>query len=90
MGMTAFVIMLAMAITSTTGWVRRLKKNWQRLHRLVYVASVAAVIHFVWIQKSDFSRPTRFAIWLAILFAIRIVLAIQKRRARAPVRTLTA
>jgi len=90
MGMTAFVILLAMAITSTTGWVRRLKKNWQRLHRLVYVAAVAAVVHFVWIQKSDFSRPTRFAIWLAVLFAIRIVLAVQKRRARAPVRTVTA
>lgn len=90
MGMTAFVILLSLAITSTTGWVRRLKKNWQRLHRLVYVAAVAAIIHFVWIQKSDFSRPTRFAIWLGILFGFRIILAIQKRRARAPVRTVTA
>jgi sulfoxide reductase heme-binding subunit YedZ len=90
MGMTAFLIMLALAITSTSGWVRRLKKNWQRLHRLVYVAAVAAIIHFIWIQKSDFSRPTRFAIWVGILFGIRIILAIRKRRARLPVRTVTA
>ncbi len=41
-GMFAFSILLVLAITSTNGWVRRLKKNWQRLHRLVYVAAVAA------------------------------------------------
>ena len=63
--MAAFSILLALAITSTTGWVRRLKKNWQRLHRLVYVAAVAGVVHFIWIQKSDFRVPFRCGILAA-------------------------
>ena len=89
MGMLAFSILLALAITSTNGWVRRLKKNWQRLHRLVYVAGAAAVIHFVWIQKSDFRVPFRYGIWLVILLLIRVGLSIQKRRARV-VKAVTA
>ncbi len=50
-GMFAFLILLALAITSTNGWVRRLKKNWQRLHRLAYAAAVAGIIHFIWIRN---------------------------------------
>ena len=83
-GMFAFSILLALAITSTNGWVRRLKKNWQRLHRLVYAAAVAGVIHFIWIQKSDIRVPLRYGFWLLVLFAIRIGLSIQKRRAHVP------
>jgi sulfoxide reductase heme-binding subunit YedZ len=87
-GSLAFVILLLLALTSTTGWMRRLKKNWQRLHRLVYVAAIAAIIHFIWIQKSDIRKPLNWAIWLAVLLGIRIVFAVQKRRrmrARVPV-----
>lgn len=87
-GQTAFVILLMLALTSTTGWMRRLKKNWQRLHRLVYVAAVAAIVHFIWIQKSDIHVPLRWAFWLAVLLGLRIVFAVQKRRrsrARVPV-----
>jgi methionine sulfoxide reductase heme-binding subunit len=81
-GMFAFSILLALAVTSTTGWVRRLKKNWQRLHRLVYVAAAAAVIHFIWIQKSDFRVPFRFGFWLLVVLTVRVGLTIEKRRAR--------
>jgi sulfoxide reductase heme-binding subunit YedZ len=83
-GMFAFSILLALAITSTNGWVRRLKKNWQRLHRLVYVAAVAGIVHFIWIQKSDFRVPFRYGFWLLVLFAVRVGLTIQKRRAHVP------
>ena len=79
-GSLAFSILFLLAVTSTTGWMRRLRRNWQRLHRLVYVAAIAAVIHFIWIQKSDISEPLNWAIWLAVLLGIRIVFAIQKRR----------
>jgi sulfoxide reductase heme-binding subunit YedZ len=86
-GMFAFTILLALAITSTNGWIRRLKKNWQRLHRLVYVAAAAGIVHFVWIQKSDFRVPFRFGYWLIALLLVRIWLTVQKRRAvvRKPV-----
>jgi methionine sulfoxide reductase heme-binding subunit len=87
-GALAFVILLSLAMTSTTGWMRRLGKNWQRLHRLVYVAAVAAIVHFIWIQKSDIREPLKWGLWLAVLLGLRIVFAVQKRRrsrARVPV-----
>jgi sulfoxide reductase heme-binding subunit YedZ len=79
-GMLAFAILLPLAITSTSGWVRRLKKNWQRLHRLVYVAAGAAVVHYMWIQKSDIRVPLRYAVVLALLLGIRVFFAVRKRR----------
>jgi sulfoxide reductase heme-binding subunit YedZ len=89
-GMVAFTILALLAATSTSGWVRRLKKNWQRLHRLVYVAASAGIVHFLWIQKSDVSEPLRWAYWLAVLFGLRVMFAIQKRTAARPVARSTA
>jgi sulfoxide reductase heme-binding subunit YedZ len=78
-GMTAFVILLPLAITSTSGWVRRLKKNWQRLHRLIYLAATAAVVHYIWIQKSDIRVPLRYAALLVLLLGIRAYFAWKRR-----------
>ena len=80
MGLISFSIMTLLAITSTSGWVRRLKKKWQTLHRLVYVAAISGVIHFIWIQKSDISEPLMWAGWLAFFLLVRVYLSIQKRR----------
>jgi sulfoxide reductase heme-binding subunit YedZ len=82
-GMAAFAILLPLAITSTAGWVRRLKKNWQRLHRLVYLAAALAVVHYVWIQKSDIRVPLRYGAVLAVLLAVRVWFAWRKRRQAA-------
>lgn len=79
-GMVSFTILAVLAITSTSGWVRRLKKKWQTLHRLVYVAGIAGVIHFIWIQKSDIGEPLMWAGWLTLVLLIRVYFAIQKRR----------
>lgn len=84
-GQLAFLCLLLLALTSTTGWMRRLKKNWTRLHRLVYVAAIAGVVHFIWIQKSDISQPLNWAFWLAVLLVIRVYFAVTKRRARLAV-----
>jgi methionine sulfoxide reductase heme-binding subunit len=81
-GQTGFVVLLTLAITSTSGWMRRLKKNWTRLHRLVYVAALAGVVHFVWIQKSGLSRPAPWIIWLGVAFGVRIYFAAARRLAR--------
>ncbi len=75
-GQLAFAILLLLAITSTTGWMRRLRKNWTRLHRLVYVAAIAGIVHFIWIQKSDLSEPLKWAAALAVLLGIRVFWAI--------------
>jgi sulfoxide reductase heme-binding subunit YedZ len=88
-GQLAFLCLLLLALTSTTGWVRRLKKNWTRLHRLAYVAAVAGIIHFVWIQKSDITEPLKWALWLGVLLAVRIYFSIARRRAASPARAVT-
>jgi sulfoxide reductase heme-binding subunit YedZ len=80
MGMLAFSILLVLAATSTNGAIRRLGRRWQRLHRLVYVAATAGIIHFVWGQKADIREPLEWAAYLAILFAIRVALTVRKRR----------
>jgi sulfoxide reductase heme-binding subunit YedZ len=83
-GQAAFLILLSLAVTSTSGWVRRLKKNWQRLHRLVYVAAVLAIVHFIWIQKSDIREPLWWGAYLLLLFGLRLYFSAQRRRARVP------
>src|SRR5437588_8161447 len=72
-GMTAFALMLPLALTSTAGWIRRLGgKRWQMLHRLIYFSATAAVIHFVWLVKADLRRPFTFGAVLAVLLAYRV------------------
>lgn len=72
-GLLAFLVLLPMALTSTRGWQRRLGKQWKRLHRLVYLAGVAAVIHFFWIAKAaDDWEPAIYGAILAMLLILRI------------------
>ena len=80
-GALAFTILLLLALTSTTGWIRRLKRKWTTLHQLVYVAAVAAAVHYVWGQKSDISEPLRWAGYVVVLLGIRVYFSWQKRRA---------
>ena len=71
-GLTAFLILVPLAITSTNGWVKRLGgKNWAKLHRLVYLAAILGVIHFWMIVKSDIFYPAVFGLALLTLFLIR-------------------
>ncbi len=70
-GFGAGLILLALAITSTRGWKRRLGKAWKRLHRLVYAAGILAVVHFLWLVK-DAQEPLRYGLVLALLLILRI------------------
>jgi len=63
--------LLPLAITSTQGWRKRLGKNWKRLHRLVYLASVLTIVHFAW-QVKDILEPLRYGAVLALLLILRI------------------
>lgn len=83
MGMLAFTVLLALAVTSTVGWQRRLRKNWTRLHRLVYLAAAAAIVHYLWIQKSDYSEPIRWGAVVALLLGLRVVFLLRGRLARS-------
>ncbi len=71
LGMTTFLLLLPLAVTSTAGMIRRLGQRWQQLHRLVYVAAITAVIHFWWVVKADFSEPRLWALALSVLLGFR-------------------
>ncbi len=72
-GFSCLVLCLPLAVTSTNGMVRRLGgKSWKRLHKLVYPAGVAAVLHFLWLVKADIAEPLIYAIILAILLGSRL------------------
>jgi sulfoxide reductase heme-binding subunit YedZ len=71
-GMTALACMVPLALTSTRGAIRRLGgTRWQRLHRLAYVAAVAACVHYFWAVKQDVVEPAVFSVLLAGLLAAR-------------------
>ena len=72
-GFTAFVLLIPLAVTSTATMIRRLGRRWQQLHRLVYVAAIAAVIHFYWLVKADIRRPVQYGAILALLLGYRLV-----------------
>src|SRR6478735_4967864 len=73
-GLTALLLMLPLAITSTSGWIRRLGgKRWQALHRLIYFAAIAGVIHYLWLVKSDLTKPLQYGVILAALLLYRLV-----------------
>jgi sulfoxide reductase heme-binding subunit YedZ len=87
LGMGALVLLIPLAATSTAGMVKRLGAvAWRRLHRIVYVAAIAAVLHFIWLAKVGRIEPYYYAAALAILLGVRVVDAgrrrIRRRRAR--------
>jgi len=71
-GMAAFVLLTPLALTSTKGMIRRLGKNWKRLHSLVYLIAILAVIHFWWMVKLDVTEPAIYSAILAILLSERL------------------
>ena len=71
-GFAAFLTLLPLAITSTKGWMRRLGKNWKRLHRLIYLAALLVIIHFVWLVKSDIREPLAYGAVVLLLLALRL------------------
>jgi sulfoxide reductase heme-binding subunit YedZ len=73
-GMTAFILMVPLAITSTNKMVKRLGgKRWSRLHKLIYGAGIAGVVHFWMLVKSDTRLPVTFGFVLLLLLAFRVL-----------------
>jgi len=80
-GFIAFVTMIPLALTSTTGWIRRLGgRNWQRLHRLIYATGIAGVLHYLWRVKADTLHPLIYAGIVSLLLCYRLALAFKKSR----------
>ena len=71
-GFTALVMLLALAVTSTNGWQRRLRQRWRQLHRLVYPAAAMGALHVWWLTKDGYGEVVAYAIWLALLYGDRL------------------
>ncbi len=83
-GFTGFVILIPLALTSTTGWIRRLGQRWTVLHRGIYVTATLGVIHFYWLVKADVRLPLLLAACLMVLLGYRVVFRRKKRRKVSP------
>ncbi|XZA04536.1 protein-methionine-sulfoxide reductase heme-binding subunit MsrQ [Xanthomonas albilineans] len=82
-GFLAWLLLIPLAITSTQGWMRRLKRNWGKLHKAIYAIGVLAVLHFWWLVKSDIREPLLYAAILASLLGWRGWRALSARRTTA-------
>jgi sulfoxide reductase heme-binding subunit YedZ len=80
-GFIAFVSMIPLAATSTAGWIRRLGgRNWQRLHRLVYLTAIAGATHYWWKVKADTLHPAIYAGIIALLLGYRALRSFTRSR----------
>ena len=71
-GFTSYLILFALGITSPKAMVRKLGKNWKRLHRLVYLASVLGVVHLLWILRTDIGEAVLYGSIVFVLLGYRI------------------
>ncbi len=74
-GMLAIALLTPLAVTSTKGWIKRLGgAKWNKLHRLVYVAMLAATVHYLWAVKRDITLPVVYFVVVAVLLGFRVVM----------------
>jgi sulfoxide reductase heme-binding subunit YedZ len=71
-GFAALLMLLPLALTSTKASQKWLGKLWKRLHRIVYVAGILVVIHYLWVVKADIRWPLIYGAYLLLLFILRI------------------
>lgn len=90
-GMLAWVILSALAATSTTWAIRKMGgKRWQALHRLIYVAAIAGILHYWWLVKPGVRSPMTYTLVLTILLLARLVWWIAHRKPRQVATRATA
>lgn len=71
-GFAAFVLLIPLAITSTDAMQRKFQSVWVKLHKLIYVISILAILHFWWLVKADLFEPIIYASILAVLLGYRV------------------
>jgi sulfoxide reductase heme-binding subunit YedZ len=71
-GMASFLLLIPLAVTSTNKWMRRLGKNWRRLHKLVYLIAIGAVTHNLMLVKVLTPEPLLYAVMLLLLLLARV------------------
>jgi sulfoxide reductase heme-binding subunit YedZ len=79
LGVSAFVLLIPLAATSTRKMMMRLGKRWKQLHRLIYISATLAVLHFLWLVKADIREPLIYGVILILLLILRVVRMYQVR-----------
>lgn len=94
LGLSTFLLLLPLALTSTRGWMKRLGKRWKRLHQLIYLAAPLAVAHWIWSVKADYREPLLVGAVIVALLALRLpavkrtLTTLRTRRAVAPTKVV--
>ena len=78
-GFTAFLLLAPLAATSTDAMRRRLGRNWQRVHRFIYLIAIFGVLHFWWLVKRDITEPAIFGLVVAGLLGVRLSRSLRQR-----------
>ncbi|MFQ5684407.1 MAG: sulfite oxidase heme-binding subunit YedZ [Candidatus Binatia bacterium] len=79
-GFLSFVLLIPLALTSTSGMIRRLGKRWQQLHRLIYFSAIGGIVHFLWQVKADIRRPLIYGLILTLLLLYRVLTKWRQKR----------
>jgi sulfoxide reductase heme-binding subunit YedZ len=80
-GFSAFILMMPLALTSNAWSIRRLGgKNWQRLHRLIYLTAILGVVHYAWLVKADLRKPIEYGVILSLLLLYRVGVWVSGKR----------
>jgi sulfoxide reductase heme-binding subunit YedZ len=79
-GVLAYIIVFLLALTSSTWAKKRMGKNWKKLHRFIYLAVVAAVIHYFWQLKGNLAEPLFYSIIVFLLLSFRVLAWFKNRQ----------
>ncbi|MBE0469776.1 MAG: sulfoxide reductase heme-binding subunit YedZ [Methyloprofundus sp.] len=79
-GLLSFLLLTPLALTSSKTMQKLLGKRWVQLHKLIYSAGISAVIHYLWLVKSDISEPLFYAAVMSILLGFRLIMYFKKPR----------
>lgn len=72
LGFIAWLLLIPLAVTSTKGWQRRLKRNWKSLHKLVYLIAILCAVHYLLQIRSSWFEPTLYAVITVVLLMQRV------------------
>ena len=81
-GLFTYSLLAILAVTSTKAMQKKCGRYWKKIHQLIYVAAVSALVHFFWLVKLDMTEPVLYSIFIGCLLMIRMVFFIKKSRAR--------
>lgn len=78
-GAMGLSILIALGVTSPKVMMKKMGRSWRKLHRLVYLAAALAIVHFIWLVKSDYAEPVVYGLILAVLMLLRMPVLKKKK-----------